>query len=244
MDTKETISKEVSALRSKGAKIARSLSEKDKKSDFAYKYQLWYTQALCVVDVLAPDRYTEFKSYYEIDSKRKTLGYDTYVIQDYLKGVAPNRSHYPNFDVHERVGRCFINQLAIFNSLCERVDSVLANIDIQLLSEIQDAELETAKKLMKVSIRAAGSLAGVVIENYLQKLTKNHGITIRKKNPAISDLKDPLKNAGVFDIPTWRKVGYFADIRNICSHKKDTEPTKEQVTELIDGANWLIKNFF
>jgi len=100
------------------------------------------------------------------------------------------------------------------------------------------------KQLLKISARAAGSLAGVVIENHLQKVTKKHGITIRKKNPTISDLNDPLKNAGVLDTPKWRKVAYFADIRNMCSHKKDVEPTKEQVIELIDGANWLIKNVF
>lgn len=104
--------------------------------------------------------------------------------------------------------------------------------------------METARNLVKVSLRAAGSLAGVVIENHLQKLAKNHAIKVRKKNPTISDLNDPLKNAEVFDTPTWRKVAYLADIRNMCSHKKDAEPTKDQVAELIDGANWLAKNLF
>ncbi|MGB0360065.1 MAG: hypothetical protein ACPGEF_01450, partial [Endozoicomonas sp.] len=101
-----------------------------------------------------------------------------------------------------------------------------------------------ARQLAKISLRAAGSLVGVVIENHLQKLAKNHGIKSRKKNPTISDLNDPLKSEGVFDTPTWRKVTYLADIRNICSHKKDVEPTKEQINELIEGANWLVKNTF
>ena len=38
---------------------------------------------------------------------------------------------------------CFFNQLTIFRSLLERIDSALANIDGQLLSKLQDAELET-----------------------------------------------------------------------------------------------------
>ncbi len=97
---------------------------------------------------------------------------------------------------------------------------------------------------MKINLRAAGSLAGVVIEHYLQKVAKNHHISIRKKYPTIGDLNDPLKNEKVIDTPTWRKITYLADIRNICAHKKEAEPTKEQVSELINGADWLIKNIF
>lgn len=244
MDTKETIGKQINELYHEGAELAQDFGKNTKGLNFPYAYQRWYTRALRVVEILAPDRYHEFKAYYEIDPKRKSLGYGTYVVQDYLKGVAPNSYTHPNFDIRAQALTCFFNQLTILHSLTERVDSVLANIDARLLSEMQDAELQTAKVLLKVSLRAAGSLAGVVIENHLQKVARNHGISIHKKNPTISDLNDPLKNGAVFDVPTWRKVSYFADIRNICSHKKDVEPSREQVIELIDGANWLIKNIF
>ena len=74
MDTKETISKEVTALYDEGAKLAEAFLKKDKGVKFPYEYQRWHTQALRVVGVLAPDRYHEFKAYYEIDPKRKNLG--------------------------------------------------------------------------------------------------------------------------------------------------------------------------
>ena len=65
MDTKEKISKEVKDLVEKGANIYTDLlNNKDKKIDFRFEYQRWYTRALRVVNVLAPDRYAEFKSYY------------------------------------------------------------------------------------------------------------------------------------------------------------------------------------
>jgi hypothetical protein len=48
----------------------------------------------------------------------------------------------------------------------------------------------------------------------------------------------------VIDTPVWRKISFLADLRNLCSHKKDAEPTKEQVEELIQGAEWLTKNVF
>ncbi|KAF3984752.1 MAG: hypothetical protein HFP81_00540 [Methylococcales symbiont of Hymedesmia sp. n. MRB-2018] len=242
MDTKATISKEVKVLYDEGAKLVKALQDQDKKLNFPYEYQNWYTKSLRVVEILAPDRYAEFKSYYEIDPKRKSLGYGTYVIQDFLKGVAPFSSQYKGFNTQTQTVQNTFNQLTLLHSLQERVDSVLANINTELLSELQDTELDTARKLAKISLRASGSLVGVVIENHLQKLAKNHGIKLRKKNPTISDLNDPLKNEGVFDTPTWRKITYLADIRNICSHKKDIEPTKDQINELIEGANWLIKN--
>jgi len=244
MDTKEKISKEIISLYDEGAKLAVAFQNNDKELIFQYEYQKWYTRALRVVEILAPDRYNEFKSYYEIDPKRKSFGYGTYVIQDYIKGVAPSRFQYRDFDTRDETLKCFFNQLTIFQSLSERVDSVLSNLDSALFSEIQDAELKTARQLLKASIRAAGSLAGVIIESHLCKVAKNHGIRIQKKNSNISDLNDSLKKEKIFDTPTWRKVSYFADIRNICSHKKDSEPTRGQVTELIDGANWLIKNIF
>ena len=244
MDTKETISKEISTLYEEGSKLVKAFQVKDKEPNFYYEYQSWYTKSLRVVEVLAYDRYAEFKSYYEIDPKRKGLGYGTYVIQDYLKGVRPGSYQLQDFDTRQETTRNVFNQLTILNSLRERIDSVLANIDSELLSAIQDSELETANQLAKTSLRAAGALVGVVIENHLQKLAKSHGIKSRKKHPTISDLNDPLKNEGVFDIPTRRKVTYLADIRNIYSHEKDVEPSKEQIRELIEGANWLVKNTF
>ena len=71
-----------------------------------------------------------------------------------------------------------------------------------------------------------------------------HGIKISKTKPTISDLSNPLKEAAVIDITAWRKISYLADIRNLCTHKKETEPTKEQVDELINGAEWLAKTVF
>ena len=87
-------------------------------------------------------------------------------------------------------------------------------------------------------------MVGVVIEGYLQKIVATHKIKVSKKNPTISDLSELLKADSVIDVPTWRKISYLADIRNVCSHKKDVEPTKDQIADLIQGADWLTKNVF
>ena len=77
----------------------------------------------------------------------------------------------------------------------------------------------------------------MILEGHLQRVTENHNIAIRKKNPTIADLNDPLKNARVYDNPTWRKIQLLADIRNLCSHKKSREPTDDEVVDLISGVN-------
>ena len=65
-----------------------------------------------------------------------------------------------------------------------------------LFAEIQDSELSAAVKLKTVSSRAAGAVAGVVLERHLQRVAVNHKIPIRKKDPTIADLNDPLKQKG------------------------------------------------
>lgn len=243
MSRKKLITNELTELYNSGAEVFKDFQNGVVES-FQYKYQSWYTKALRAVQCLASDRLIEFRGYYEIDPKRKTLGYGTYVIQDFFKGVVPSRLNHPEFNSNSQVVKAFFNQLTIFKSIIDRAESLLGNIEDELYAEIQDSEIAVAKQLLKVSPRAAGALMGVVIEGHLQKVAENHTVKVGKKNPTISDLNDPLKNASVIDTPTWRKITYLADIRNICSHKKEAEPTKEQVQELIDGADWLIKNVF
>lgn len=85
---------------------------------------------------LAPDRYAEFRAYYAIDPKRKSLGYGTYVIQDYIKGVGPNSYTYPDLDSRQQTLTCFFNQLTILDAIGERIDSVLSNIEGEIYAEI------------------------------------------------------------------------------------------------------------
>jgi hypothetical protein len=233
----------VEALYDDGAQLA--IAFQNKKADaFAYKYQNWYTKSLKVVSSFASDRLVEFKCYYEVDPKRKSLGYGTYVIQDYLKNVVPNKFQHPEFDSHEQTLICFFNQLTILKAIAERIDSVLNDIEGELFAEIEDNELMVAKQLSKVSLRAAGALVGVVIEGHLAKVAAARGVSISKRHPSIADLSDSLKAASAIDVPSWRKIAFLADIRNVCAHKKDVEPTPEQVHELIQGGEWLTRNVF
>jgi hypothetical protein len=243
MSRRDAIREELAALYQEGVKLAVAF-QKNEEKQFQYDYQRWYSKALKVIASVAPDRHAEFRGYYEIDPKRKSLGYGTYVIQDFVKNVVPNKFHHPDFDARQQVLTAFFNQLTILKSVEDRIDSVLADIEGEIYADIQDNEIVVARQLAKISARAAGAVVGVVIEGHLQKVAAAHAVKISKTNPTIADLNDPLKAAGVIDVPTWRKISFLADLRNLCSHKKDSEPTKEQVEELIQGAEWLTKNVF
>lgn len=240
------IKEELNDLVDEGNRLINKLkAEKDNiELDFHLDYQKWYTLAIKIVKLLGSDRYDEFKSYYEIDPKRKSLSYGTYVIQDFMKGVVPSRSTYSNFNSITYVMRNIFNQVNIISSLISRIDSVIANMDFELQADIFDSELETANRLVKVNSRAAGAICGVVIEKHLNKVIERHGHILRKKNPGIGDMNEILKSENVYDTIAWRKISYLADIRNICVHNKTSNPTEEQVFELVEGANWIIKNIY
>lgn len=109
--------------------------------------------------------------------------------------------------------------MAILKSVQSRFESSLFDIRQLAQADLFDSELDAAKELAKNKFsRAAGALAGVVLERHLAEVCDNHAIKIAKKAPAISDLNDALKGADVIDIPTWRSVQHLADIRNLCDH--------------------------
>lgn len=109
-----------------------------------------------------------------------------------------------------------------------------------LASELEDTTLDAARRLISVNLRAAGALAGVVLEEHLQRVAKDRGVKV-KTNSTIGDLNDPLKQAAAYDVATWRLIQLLGDLRNKCAHKKDAEPTKDDAVHLIDGVDRVVK---
>ena len=123
------------------------------------------------------------------------------------------------------------------------------DVEIHLPEMVQadlfDCELNAARELLKQGFaRGAGAIAGVVLEKHLDQVAANHNISVRKKNPAISDYNDLLKNNKVFDVPTWRQIQRFGTIRNLCDRNKGAEPTPQEVEELVSGVEKVTKSIF
>ena len=93
-------------------------------------------------------------------------------------------------------------------------------------------------------MRAAGAIAGVVLEKHLDEVCVAHNIKITKKHPSIADLNEALKNASAIETPQWRFHQHLADIRNLCDHSKSAEPTVDQVSDLIEGVAKVTKTVF
>lgn len=109
-------------------------------------------------------------------------------------------------------------------------------------ADLFDSELDAARELVKNGFfRAAGAVAGVVIEHHLAEVCRSRKVVLKAKNPTISTLNDALKDAEIIDVPTWRFIQRLGDLRNLCDHKKSVEPTKDDVIELIAGTEKITK---
>lgn len=215
-----------------------------KPLDFHHNYQSWYSESREVISQLLPNRLDDFIAIHKPKPNRKSADFENYTISDYLIGLRTTRGIDTLVDPKAAIPK-FQQQLLILVSARERFDSSLFDIKQILQADLLDSEIEVAKHLNKNGFgRAAGAVAGVVVESHLQQVCDNHKIKITKKNPTINDLAQALKDNSVIDTPEWRKIQHLADLRNLCDHKKAKDPTKEQINELIDGTSKLIKTVF
>jgi hypothetical protein len=210
-------------------------------STFAVRYQQWYSEALSAVEQLLPDRYDEFRDLYQ-PRQRKAIEADTYGIADYIGGLSISYLGAEVFSPHSVAMQRFQTQRAILVSAQGRLESLLINIQGVLEASLFDSELAAAAELLAGKhIRSAGIVAGVVLERHLQTVVATHKIPFKKK-PTLTNLNDALKEAGVFAVPEWRKTQRLTDIRDHCAHVGDDEPTPDDVRELIDGVDSVVKS--
>lgn len=211
---------------------------------FVNEYQIWYSEAKVLVRQLLPDRLDDFVDYYEKPKTRKELTNESYRISDYLLGIKVTRGYQTVVGPEAAIPK-FEQQLAIIKAAENRFKSSLFDIKQLVQADLFDSELEGAKSLVKHGfVRAGGAIAGVVLERHLAQVCENHAIRLRKKAPVIADFNDVLKKEKVIEIPQWRSIQHLADIRNLCDHNKDKEPTDQQVIELVEGVMKLTKTLY
>ncbi|MFA5911362.1 MAG: hypothetical protein WC815_21510 [Vicinamibacterales bacterium] len=214
---------------------------------FERDYQSWYTESCALIRQLIPERLAEFQELYKGDGKRKGITSQTYHIQDWLNGIRSGTDyagakHYDDFAI---VTMRFQTQTSIVGAVRSRFESSLHDIRQLVQADLFDSELEAARELLKNGFaRAAGAVAGVVLEKHLGQVAANHGVSTKKQHPTVGDFNDLLKSADVLDIPRWRNVQRLGDLRNLCDHNKHREPTRDDVLELIDGVDRLAKTLF
>ncbi|HEX9750108.1 MAG TPA: hypothetical protein VGB22_02280 [candidate division Zixibacteria bacterium] len=214
------------------------------KPSFERDYQKWYTQADAVIRLILPSRLPEFELLYRSEGKRKAIDAQNYSIQDWLLGLRVTHG-YPATESFDHLG-CAASRLSLQRKILEsaraKFDGSLLDIRHIVQADLFDSELDAARELLKHGfLRPAGVVAGVVLERHLSHVCLSHDVRSRKQNPTLSDFNDLLKNKSVIDIILWRKVQHLGDLRNLCAHDKERDPTKEEVLELIDGAGKITK---
>ncbi len=207
-------------------------------------YQRWYTEASYVIRQLLPDRQSEFEQLYKGEGKRARVHATNFNIQDWLNGRRAKSSQGTRRLFIAMASR-FQNQLNVLKSAETRFISHLFEIKKLVQADLFDSELDAARELASRGfLRAAGAVAGVVLERHLNQVAENHSIEIRKKNPTIGDFNELLKKESVLEVPVWRQIQWLGAIRNLCDHNKEREPRRDEVDELIDGVEKLTKTLF
>ena len=213
---------------------------------FTNEYQEWYSESLVVIKILLPDRVFDFVKYYEKPNNRKTVTTENYVIEDYLQGLS-RKNEYSGKVFFSQISAVpkFIQQLNILKACKKRFESSLFELKQLIEADIFDTELDAAKELnSKGFTRGAGAIGGVVLEKHLAQVCENHKIKVSRKNPTISDLNQLIKDQNIIEIHSWRFIQHLGDMRNLCDHNKEKEPTKKQIEELIAGVEKVTKTIY
>ena len=206
---------------------------------FGASYQTWYSEAQALIGQLLPGRLTDFVRHYERPKSRKYLTHETYRVEDTLLGISRGPVGPAAGIPH------FLQQLAILGAVRARFESSLFDIRQLVMADLFDSELDAAAELAKKKfLRAAGAVAGVVLEKHLLQVCSNHSVALSRKAPTIGNLNDLLKAANIVDVVLWRFIQRLGDIRNLCDHRKARDPTADEINELIDGVDKTVKTLF
>lgn len=194
-------------------------------------YQHWYSAGSAILAKNQLNRVKEFEELYLPTGKNTENG---------IKQLISKR-HISKTEVFRLID--LINsQFDILSAVPSHLEYSIYDIELTAYSILMDDEISAAQHLLKKGfLRPAGALAGVILERHLKNLLRKYTPPIKyKEKDTLSSLNDLCKET-VYNLPTWRKVQHFTDLRNLCDHDKDREPTKDEVAELIEGMSNILK---
>lgn len=204
---------------------------------FVQQYHQWYAPCLALVEQNMPSREDELIAIHQggKGSKNSTDNLTYFLSQGKM-----------TFNDQIRIADKINLIMSIVGSIPHYLDGRLYDLELALAKTIVGDELLEARTLLKARyIRAAGALAGVLLERSLKRLCDRQQPPIKytSKNGTISYLNDELKKANIYDQVQWREIQVLGDIRNTCDHANTTEPDKTKVEDLINEVQNFISQF-
>jgi len=231
-NARERIENELNQLSQDGDSLLQELQRDIDYVAFGSKYHSWYTCSLPAIRQLLPDRIEEFERCYHPPGepeKRVTsiaLFLSNVKSEPFILGKIKNVA----------IG-LFAIQVGILKSAICRLDSVLPNIENMLQADFFNSEIDAANELLQNGhLRAAGIIAGVVLESHLKNICKKYEITFGRPKPTLNDFYQELYRANIIDNSQRTLIEYLSSVRNLCAHSSDRDPSDQEVKDLIDGT--------
>lgn len=196
------------------------------QDDLRAEYESWYARAEELVSTHLPQRLDEFE-------RRRTD------VKEYIK-LEKNAK----FDPEKYVSSAsdyFAEQRNVVKAIPGKVEAEKLSLRRQISDTFSKDEIQQARELLDEElIRAAGVLAGVALERYLQvecdeaELGYDH-------NDGIASLAQTLYEGDEINSTTLSNLETLGQIRNDCAHANQQEPNEHKVRKLIDDADDYIR---
>ncbi|MBI4746126.1 MAG: hypothetical protein HY786_06230 [Deltaproteobacteria bacterium] len=195
-------------------------------------YQHWYSAGRAILEKNQSNRMKEFEELYLPTGKNTENGIKQLISKRYI-------SKLEQFKLMDLIN----SQFDILAAVPSHLEFSIYDIELTAYSILMDDEISAAQHLLKKGfLRPSGALAGVILERHLKNSLRKHIPPIKyKEKDTLSPLNDLCKDT-VYEVPIWRKIQHLTDLRNLCDHDKDREPTKDEVDELIQGVSKILKN--
>lgn len=197
------------------------------------RYNSFYTRTLVIISKILPDRIDEFKECY-ISSNNPNVYYDIsrYLLQVQCISLKPT---YETYAIQQ-----FERQLGFLEAAKDLLNTTIFNIENDIRYNVYIDELDSAEHLLNRGYtRAAGYVAGVVLENHLKTVCKSISTISLDGSETLSKYNILLKKE-IGDV-LWGRIDAISRIRNLCDHAKDCDPTKKDVQFLINETREILQ---
>jgi hypothetical protein len=128
----------------------------------------------------------------------------------------------------------FGQQLRILSAVRDGLEYVLADLHSALYGDVEHHVLAAIYTLSRHGhCRAAGALAGVLLELHLAHVAAKYRVAMDAKSPDLTRLNAALKRSGIYDREIWRSIQRLGALRHVWVDASRREPTLDEFTAFL-----------
>lgn len=200
------------------------------RRQFSMQYHHWYEKAASFLGEFSPHAKEDFVHLYKGLSRGSIRQNPPIALAlDDLNSQA----------VRASIERKMSSQIGILQAVPKMLDVRAFSLRQILSADLFVDELSASRGLLEAGhARAAGAVAGVVLERHLKLMCERRGIVLGEKE-TIGSLNGRLQER-YSDPSEYRRVQWLSELRVQCGHVKEVEPTVEKVEEFVEGVSKFI----